>query len=160
MNCCNLRDASSADCTIAWLYKANATLDESSTVFTCTDNHLIEHDYKIGKYSDNTYGSNLVMFAPRTGIPANGVRNACAGQVEAFTYSTGTHVVVVLCSDWPGSAMKSYLYVDMTPWRNSFNADSTIGKGQGINLFSISLVYKIAHELMHATDMVQCQYSL
>jgi hypothetical protein len=89
-------------------------------VFTCTDKHLTTINAQQGVYLDNVYARNLQVRAPRPAgktLPA-GVTDACAGINEAFTYTyDNKNAVVVLCSDWSGSALKPYSIVDMEGFR-------------------------------------------
>lgn len=141
----------------AWLNNALTQVDNVNTVFTCTDKHLTTIDAQNGVYRDNVYGTHSYVRAPRTGNLAPGVTNACGGQVEAFTYQTGTTSVVVLCSDWAGAALNSYDGVDIADFRAKDWDQTTVAKSVGIDLVSRRLAYKIAHEMMHATSVVQCE---
>jgi hypothetical protein len=127
-------------------------------VFTCTDKHLTTIDAANGVYRDNVYGTHSYVRAPRTGPVAPGVTNACAGQVEAFTYSTGSVSVVVLCSDWAGAALRAYDQVDIEDFRAKNWGQTTVAQNEGIDIVSRRLVYKVAHEMMHATSVTQCLY--
>lgn len=108
-------------------------------------------------YRDKIYGQNAYVRAPRTGATlAPGVTNACGQQSEAFTYSTGTVSVIILCSDYGGAALNSYAQVDIEDLRAK-NLDGTaVATNEGINMVWQRLVYKIAHEMMHATSVIQC----
>lgn len=129
-------------------------------VFTCTDKHLTTIDAQRGIYLDKVYGNNLRVNAPRAAgrTLASGVTNACGGMNEAFTYSyDNTHAVVVLCSDWSGSALKAYSQVDMENFRISNLPNTKFATDLGIDFVSSVLAYKVAHEIMHATSVLQCE---
>jgi len=144
---------------IEWLNKAIVASNSVHLVFTCTDKHLTTLDAQQGLYRDFTWDNGVFrVTVPRSGAPlAPGVTNACAGQSEAFTYQTNTYTVVVLCSDTEDGAMNSYDVVDAESYRGKyFPPGNIIPTTFGINIFARTLVYKIAHEMMHATNMQQC----
>jgi hypothetical protein len=124
-------------------------------VFTCTDKHLITIDAPTGVYRDNTYGGNHQVRAPRSGPLPPGVTNACGGQTEAFTYDTSITKVIILCSDWSGAALMSYRRIDFDSMR-TLNIPQRVATEQGIDIFWQGLVYKVAHEVMHAANVWQC----
>lgn len=84
-------------------------------------------------------------------------QTACAGWVEAFTYNTGASAVVIFCSDSKSAALNSHKEVSFEKNRMKPSTPST--DIFGINLVAATLSYKIAHEMMHATDLIQCKFA-
>lgn len=129
-------------------------------IIHCKDSHLTTINAQDGRYIDNLYGKNQVVMAPRNGETlAPGVTNACGGQNSAFTYSPGTLAaksVIVLCSDSPAGALNSYSTLDLDNWRWT-NIPRAPATSLGINFASTCLAYILAHEITHATDVLQCE---
>lgn len=68
----------------------------------CSDAYLDTIDAVNGRYRDPTPRFNRPQVnAPRPRASRPGITNACAGMVQAFTYSYGPpgNSVIVLCSD-------------------------------------------------------------